>query len=875
MNNKQLYIVILTGLLVVFFLRPAYSTHNRAGEITYEVVEGLTYKITITTFTYTLSAADRSELEVMWGDNTTSIAPRDEGLTVFLPNFYKKNIYFATHTFPGPGKYEIIVQDPNRNFGVKNIPNSVNTIFSIKTTLIISPDAGNNSTPQLLNPPIDQAAINHVFIHNPGAFDPDGDSISYSLGVCTEEDGEPIEGYELPEASNSIYVDPVTGDFVWNTPVDTGIYNVAINITEWRNNIRIGNIVRDMQIDVYDTDNKPPVNDTLIDYCLVAGEKLTFQARATDPDGDSVIHSFTGGPLVLEDSPMLVEKSVFADDEAVSTLSWVTNCSHVRLQPYTIIVKATDNNPDLSLVDIDRMNIRVIAPPVEGLTAFAGNNSIRLAWSTSNCSNASGYQVYRSNLPYTFENDSCITGIPDDSGYKLIGTLNNINDTTFLDDNNGKGLQQGLDYCYRVVATFPDGAESIASGEVCVSLVPGLPAILNTSVIESDESTGKIFLSWAKPKKLDTIPANGPYEYKIFRSPDLWGENLQEIYSFQTSNLDDTTYVDDNLNTIQFPYTYKVELYNNEPGNVFLIGEPEIASTLYPSLIGKDNRIDMEFIKNVPWLNTRYTVLRKTGGNAFDSLTTVSADEFVDLNLTNGLNYCYQLESYGWRMIDSVVYENYNISHINCTTPIDSIPPCPPGLDVKANCDSLLHAITWNPRELPCSDDVIKYNLYYSPVINGDMEILYESENQYDTTFIHFPEVSMAGCYAVTAIDSFNNESDPSVKICVDECTDYELPNVFTPNNDGINDLFRPKNYHFVERVNMQIFNRWGNLVFETTDPIINWDGTIQNTGRLASPGIYYYICDVFEYRLTGIEARNLAGFVYLFTDKNAAFPNE
>jgi len=572
---------------------------------------------------------------------------------------------------------------------------------------------------------------------------------------------------------------------------------------------------------------------------------------------------------------MRVDTSSFIDGEAVSSLSWVTNCSHVRLQPYTLIVKATDNNSDLSLVDIDRMNIRVIAPPVEGLATFASNNSARLTWSISTCTNASGYLVYRSNQLHTFDNDSCVTGIPDDSRYELIGTLNDINDTTFLDNNSGKGLQQGLDYCYRVVAVFPDGAESIASEEACVSLVPGLPAILTTSVIESDVSTGRVFLSWAKPKKLDTIPANGPYEYKIFRSPDLWGEDLQEIHTFQTVNLNDTTYIDDNLNTIQFPYTYKVELYNNEPGNVFLIGDPEIASTLYPSLIGKDNRINIEFIKNVPWLNTRYKIYRETGGNGLDSLTSVISDKFADINLTNGLFYCYQLESYGWRMIDSVLYENTNISHINCTTPVDSIPPCPPELSVEANCDSLFHAINWYPSKLPCGDDVVKYNLYYSPLIKGDMKILYESENKFDTTFTHFPELGMAGCYTVTAVDSFDNESDFSVKICVDECTDYELPNVFTPNNDGINDLFRPKNYHFVERVNMQIFNRWGNLVYETTDPIIDWDGTIQNTGRLASPGIYYYICDVFEYRLTGLEARNLAGFVYLFTDKNAAFPND
>ena len=53
------------------------ATHNRAGEITYRQISELTYEVTVTTFTYTLSAADRDELEISWGDNSSTIAPKD------------------------------------------------------------------------------------------------------------------------------------------------------------------------------------------------------------------------------------------------------------------------------------------------------------------------------------------------------------------------------------------------------------------------------------------------------------------------------------------------------------------------------------------------------------------------------------------------------------------------------------------------------------------------------------------------------------------------------------------------------------------------------------------------------------------------------
>ncbi|HSL87387.1 MAG TPA: hypothetical protein VK861_10670, partial [Bacteroidales bacterium] len=99
-------------IILILLLMPGIltATHNRAGEITYVQLSDLTFEITITTFTYTLSFADRDQLEVEWGDNTTSIAPRVDIL--LLPNFYKRNVYKVLHTYPGPGIYRIVVQDP-------------------------------------------------------------------------------------------------------------------------------------------------------------------------------------------------------------------------------------------------------------------------------------------------------------------------------------------------------------------------------------------------------------------------------------------------------------------------------------------------------------------------------------------------------------------------------------------------------------------------------------------------------------------------------------------------------------------------------------------------------------------------------------------
>ena len=100
---------------------------------------------------------------------------------------------------------------------------------------------------------------------------------------------------------------------------------------------------------------------------------------------------------------------------------------------------------------------------------------------------------------------------------------------------------------------------------------------------------------------------------------------------------------------------------------------------------------------------------------------------------------------------------------------------------------------------------------------------------------------------------------------CVDNCPVYNLPNVFTPNDDTKNDLFIPFPYRFVERIDLKIFNRWGGLVFETSDTDINWDGTNLNGDDLAE-GVYYYACEVYEQRLNGTIQRDkgLSGFIHI-----------
>jgi gliding motility-associated-like protein len=843
------------------------ATHNRAGEITYVQLSDLTYEITITTFTYTLSLADRNSLDVEWGDNTTSTAYRDS--EVILPNLYKRNIYKIIHTFPGPGQYKLVVQDPNRNAGVQNIPNSVNVVFSLTTILTVNPAMGRNSTPVLLNPPYDKAAFGYIFIHNPAAYDPDGDSLSYKMTVCTREDGKPIENFTLPPATNYIRIDSITGDLIWDTPADTGKFNVAIEIQEWRNGIKIGVVVRDMQIEVYNTSNKPPVNSDLRDYCVETGEAVDFIFSATDPNSDFISLLATSGVFKLNTCPATFTRIDSIPGFSSARFRWVPCHEAVRNQPYDIIFKADDHNAELRLSDIHTMKIKVLGPSPVLLNAVPEGKLIRLTWQNYGTDVISGFSIYRREGATTFNPDSCTAGIPSSTGFVKVGYIGGSTTTSFSDTDNGLGLQFGKEYTYRIVAVYPNGTESKASNEITSTLVSGVPVIKNVSVRSTDVVNGSIFLSWKKPDKLDTIPALGPYEYLIYRASGVVGTNYQQIKSILTSDLNDTIHVDTLLNTSVSGYIYRVELWNNSVGNRFLVGDPGYASSVFIAVTPGDKKARFTITRNVPWINTRYDFFRLNETTLlWDSVGTTNQLTFTDSGLENGRQYCYYVRSVGGYLADDMPKNLINLSERVCVLPVDNEPPCTPLVKVTSQCDSLYNSISWSFSDNQCIEDVAGYRLYYKMTSEENLTLLTDIPDKFITKYKHFPGEIISGCYAVSAYDAIGNESLKSVMVCIDSCNFYEIPNVFTPNGDDINDFLLAKTSGLVEKVNFSLFNRNGMLLFRTEVPRINWDGTYK--GKIVSPGVYFYQCDVFERRITGLEQFHLSGFVHVITEVGA-----
>lgn len=82
-----------------------------------------------------------------------------------------------------------------------------------------------------------------------------------------------------------------------------------------------------------------------------------------------------------------------------------------------------------------------------------------------------------------------------------------------------------------------------------------------------------------------------------------------------------------------------------------------------------------------------------------------------------------------------------------------------------------------------------------------------------------------------------------------DGCVTLEMPNVMTPNGDNTNDLFLPVNIFGIKDFHISIFNRWGNLMYESTSFTEGWNGLAQD-GTPASNGVYFWIvnyADVYD----------------------------
>jgi hypothetical protein len=848
------FLPVALTFLCTILSRETSATHLRAGEITAKRIScsSLTYEITITVYIDTESGVKFGDDWLYFGDSTKVLVPAQP--TITRPDL-GKNMGIASftilHTYLGYQRYIISYSQANRNDGIVNMYNSIGTRFYLETAIYLDPFLSCDlNLPKLLVPPIDRACKGVAFFHNPGAYDLDGDSLSFEMTVPKQATGKPVFVYTDPNNQKfyqnfesgsetkgppTFAIDPQDGTLKWDAPGMSGEYNIAFLIVSWRKDRtgqwqKMSYMIRDMQIIVDDCHNRRPDLILPNDTCITAGTVLKKTIFGIDPENNNVkIEAFSEifnlliSPATYKPVTNAFQPSV---PPAMLHFEWKTDCEHVKEQYYYVVFKITDDPPhDTRLVTFKTWKIKVVAPPPAWKDAQI-DLSIRTAnlkWDNYRCDNASTMQIWRRIDGFPFSPANCQTGLPDYLGYSLIGNVALKDPVThqpvnqFTDTNGGKGLAPGAKYCYRLVAVFPNprGGESYVSKDTCLApILADAPVITHVTVEQTDKQDGAVRISWRGPFEINRLQFPGPYEYAVYRASGFTGNDF--IAVTPSKRITDTTFVDSFIDTENKVYNYRIVLYSNtatDPAAWTAIDTSATASSVRLSAKAFPDKISLSWKAVVPWSNTSerfpyHLIFRKAAAEKdftlIDSIVTVN-DNFVYVDAGQYRHAPLdKKETYCYRVLTRGVYGNpliheplENFSQRVCLKLDDQERPCVPTLSLTmTNCDEIFNAAQCLVRDFSnriywtteCEQEVKSYNIYASFDLQKEFVLL--AENVTDNFYVDKNLSSFARCYKITAVNSQGYESELSEMVCNDNCPYFELPNIFTPNGDGCNEYF-------------------------------------------------------------------------------------
>jgi len=915
MRSFNNFYKILLVVLAISFSSVSFGSHIKAADIYAVRISSLQYKIVLTVYTDADRVGEFEELDeteaILYFNGNDSekdpkpiTVPRKEKTKIQSPSVFK-NVFEYTYTVNSNNKFSVAYRGINRNANINNLGatnNSENYNIFIET--IINHDGSLiNSTPQLLIPPLDNANINSLYTHNPGGFDPDGDSLVFKLVeprqyTQTDAQGqiirEKVPGYKSPAdpsfgTPSTFVMDPVTGQITWNTPKKAGEYNVAFIVEEYRtypdgSKRLLSTINRDMQILVEDVKNVPLILKLPKDTCITSslstqsGWKNNLYAWDTDAfqkvtvTAQGVFNTFGNSNLSLIHTGF--------GDTSVYEASWFPSCTEIRDEPYQITFKATDSHPDVPLSTIENMFITVLGVAPQNLQATnITSNEVILNWDSYSCNNPYlNFEIYRTNCDTSgIRREYCTGGVPEDWGFVKIDEVS-ITTLSYSD----KTVKPGTTYYYVIAVNSKSqgGGKSYASN-VSIASIPSLtPVITNVSVEKTSLTQGEIFIAWQDLfDTKSTYPSNTNFRIELYRSDDMDGKNFNAspIFTYSTTTQLDSFFIDKNLNTEEKSYSYKIKLFQNNT----LAGESGSNSSVRIEHNAKGGRMDLSWNQNVMWYfpqaESQLIFMDSTKTNAFFATDSTLGGEYEKtiINLNDGKEYCFYIETkskFCSNNIDSV-YKNK--SNITCGIPEDVTPPCPPILSIElAKCDSFIpsptglynNILTWEDRiNEECENDIEEYEIFFKPSLNESYTSIYRGKKEPINKYIHENLTSLAGCYHMIAIDGAGNKSNYSNEVCNNNCPYLEFPNVFTPNSDGKNDFFIPfPDPLFIKNIRFVVYSRWGNLVYNSNDETVNWNGQ-NDKGQDLSDGVYYYVA-VATYSSTENQNAEMTinGWIYL-----------
>lgn len=368
-NLRDLFPAIILLIALSFTSGDLYATHVMGGNITYRCTGPNTFEIELRLYrdcspgTATLPASLSIQVSgtscpatvsltriIGPGNDITPLCPGwpspCQSPNPAIPIGVEEHIYRGVMTVsPSCTNWTLSYSLCCRNSDITNGQKDQNFYISTQLQTGVTPC---NSSPQFANPPVPFICIGQEFNFNHGAIDPDGDSMSFSIVPCRISATGPVSyvtglSATQPFHSNTpITIDPRTGN-ISLTPSINQIGVICVKVEEWRNGVKIGEVIRDIQIIAVNCTNDPPTASPIshdqnnwgpnFDTAICPGQTLSFKVFSKDPTPfQSITMSWNQG---ISGATFNITPGQYP----IGTFLWTPTAQNVGFHFFTVTVK--------------------------------------------------------------------------------------------------------------------------------------------------------------------------------------------------------------------------------------------------------------------------------------------------------------------------------------------------------------------------------------------------------------------------------------------------------------------------------------------------------------------------------------------------------
>lgn len=508
----------------------------------------------------------------------------------------------------------------------------------------------------------------------------------------------------------------------------------------------------------------------------------------------------------------LIDSVDFSTSQYIDTIDICSAMVNYRVELPTSTCSYTSNVAGDLLED----KISPLMPVISSVSVDTLTGLTVITWNQNSQNDTYGYVIYMSELNgILFELD----------------TVYGVTNTSFS---------------FQSTANFETVSFSIAAFDSCFTDLT--PVTYQTSA-KSDVHTTSFLshqydicsktldLSWTKYKGWEYLDSFEVYGRKVGENWELLGKTLKinfQIELEEYQNYEFAILTRDSLNPIQnFAFSNKISFYTTSSS------KPKYNYTKLASVV--DDKVEIkhyiEFISGV----TELALERKNTKGQFEEIQRQAIgfeNTFIDEDVqVNEFSYTYRV-----RIIDSCGNPSIHANEVKTVL-----------LEVISDNIRQTNFLKWNAYE-GFQGPILFYNIYRG--VDGVFQ-----ENAFKTVSpnqlfcedtIQVTDQNFTGriCYIVDAVEAFNVYGFAELSHSNIACPVYEpiiyVPNSFTPNADGLNDVFKPivslldySNYVFT------VLDRWGQVIFRTTDTNEGWSGEHSDSNKISPDSTYVFVVEL------------------------------